>query len=203
VSVFLPRRIVAVDFETTGITTYDDPMALACVVLEDGEPTGEVFSCRIRPSSKTKISVEALEVQGLDLAGGIEGVLRRLFPDDALSQKDAMHQLGEWVKVNRLEGLPCVAHKASFDMMFYEDKLARNTSVYEGCPLGPIWICTKQMAKFVWPDAKKVSLNECLLVLGLPARENEGHDALEDATLCGRAYFAMRDLLMQKAGVSA
>jgi len=199
---YLPNRIISVDFETTGIKSYDDPIALSCVVMEDAEPTGEVYRCRIKPGKGCRISVEALQVQGLDLAQGVAETLARLFPPEALEQREVMAGIAQWVDENNLRGLPCVSHKASFDMMFYEDKLARNTTAYAGAPLGPVWICTKQLAKTLWPDAKKVSLDACLLACGLPGRTPGGHDATEDALLCGRLYFELKKQI-ESTGVKA
>lgn len=38
----LPKKVIAVDFETTGLNTmYDAPMALALAVIDEGALTGK------------------------------------------------------------------------------------------------------------------------------------------------------------------
>lgn len=201
----LPTKVIAVDFETTGLNTmYDAPMALALAVIDEGTLTGEVLNILIRVPEKSKLSVEALMVQGLDIYADpslIAKEIGRLFPAESIPQKDAMQRVAEWIDENNLRGTPCVTHRMSFDIGFYDNALARNTTVYKGSPLGPVWICTKQLANMVWPDAGRgaCSLDACAVALGIPGRAQKGHDALEDAKLCALVYDGLRQELAKVA----
>lgn len=190
-----PNRVISVDFETTGLNTmYDSPTSISCVAFEDGEPTGEVFDTFIRVPLKTKISIEALCVQGADILdpAKLAAQISKLIPPDAPDQKEAMAQLFEWVNSNGLHGLPNVSHKATFDWGFY-DQLNRNTSVYTGACLSPTWVCTKTMAQEVMRGQKgALNLATMCARYGIEGRAQEGHNAREDAVMCGRLYFAMK-----------
>lgn len=198
----LPNKILAVDFETSGlIPAYDHPLALSCVVFDNGEPTGEIFTRKIQMSDRGKISIEALSVQGANAKGMREALgeeLMRIFPDDAITAKECLVELQEWTHSNGFNTLPCVAQKASFDWGFFEEKLLINRSVHVGNVLSPIWICTKTLACHVSPDKSKKDLNSLCAYLGVPKRESEKHDSYEDAVICGRVYFALKTLLENK-----
>lgn len=189
-----PSTVISVDFETTGLNTmYDSPISLACVVLTDGEPTGEVFSTRIRVPMKTKISIEALVVQGADVCdpAQLAKKIAELMPTDAPDQKETMRQLAAWAQSNRLTTTPIVCHKATFDWGFY-DQLSRNTTAYEGTVLSPIWICTKELSRQAMAGEKgALNLASQCARYGIEGRKSSEHDALEDATLCGKLYFKL------------
>lgn len=205
----LPARVISVDFEATGLNyMFDHPMALSLAVIDQGEPTGELLTLPIRVPTKAKLSMEALDAQGLNPYDAVKGLIReirRIFPKDAYSQKDAMWMVADWVNQNGLRGTPCIAYKASFDLGFYDYTITRNTSVYEGSPLGPIWICVKQLAQSVFPDAGRgnYSLDKVAALLKVPGRDvsKNGHDAQEDALLCGRVYEALRLEVERRASV--
>lgn len=207
----LPNRILALDCETTGLNSmYDFINAISVVEMIDGELTGNVFSRKVRPSAKLKVSMEALQVQGLDLESDsfdpeqfveqLTNQLSNLFPVNSIPALQASMELQLWTTSNGLNRLPVVAHHASFDHAFYNDKL-NNTRAKAiiGNALSPIWICTKTLACHVWPDKHKKDLNACLAATGIPPRESLGHDAAEDAVKCGQLYFKLRELISKDA----
>lgn len=199
-----PNRVVAIDFETLGLNyMYDVPTSLACVVFDDGEPTGEVFQSAIRPNpAKLKLSMEALNVQGSFI--GADGKLNKtelfnaiekIFPDDADDTKNTMIRIAEWAKDVDAFNAPCVAHRASFDLGFYDQHLASFTSVYVSA-LSPVWICTKTMSRAArLKGSSKFGLQETATLLGIQFDSQQGHDALYDATLCGKVYFGLIDAM--------
>ena len=203
----LPNRILALDCETTGLNSmYDFINAISIVEMIDGELTGNVFTRKVRPSAKLKVSMEALQVQGLDVDADsfdpeefvqkLTSQLSNLFPVNSIPALQAATELQEWTTENGLNRVPVVAHHASFDHGFYNDKLNNTRAkVILGNALSPIWICTKTLACHVWPDKHKKDLNTCLVATGLPPRESQGHDAAEDAVKCGQLYFKLRTLL--------
>lgn len=208
----LPNRILALDCETTGLNSmYDFINAISIVELVDGELTGNVFTRKVRPSSKLKVSLEALQVQGLDIEADsfdpselvekLTAQLSGLFPVNAIPALQAATELQEWTTTNGLNQVPVVAHHSSFDHAFYNDKL-NNTRAKAiiGNALSPVWICTKTLACHVWPDKHKKDLNSCLVATGIPPRESQGHDAAEDAVKCGQLYFKLRELLATTKG---
>jgi len=192
--IHLPERVIAVDFETTGlVSAYDSPMGFAAVLFDGGTPTGERYTVRITPSSRTKISIEALGVQaGVNPGHALAQHVAKLFPEDAVTTQEAVKGLADWSKGVDGENLPCIAQKASFDWAFYSDSFLRCTTAYTVPPLGPVWICTKSLARLLDPKARSVSLDALAVAYGLEGRQATGHDAMEDAVLCGRVYFALR-----------
>lgn len=192
--IHLPARVIAVDFETTGlVSAYDSPMAFSAVVFEGGNPTGEALTMRILPSSRTKITIEALGVQaGISPGPALAAHVSKLFPEDAVTTQEAVRNLALWSEQVDAHITPCVAQKASFDWAFYSDSFLRCTTAYTVPPLSPLWICTKSLAKLLDPKAKSVSLDALAVAYELTGRQATGHDALEDAELCGRVYFALR-----------
>jgi DNA polymerase III epsilon subunit-like protein len=204
---FLPRRVLALDCETTGLNSmYDYINSITAVEFVDGELTGKVFSKRIKPDAKMKISVEALKVQGLELnAEDFDSVafaekvgyeIARLFPPHAIPALDAAIEFQKFTTENDLNHVPVVAHMASFDHAFYDSKLnnAKAKDLF-GHALSPVWICTKTLACHLWPDKSPKKLDVCLAAVGLPPRESEGHDSAEDAIKCGQLYFRLLEML--------
>ncbi len=194
----LPDRILALDFETSGLVpAYDHPLSLTAIVFDDGEPTGEKFTRKMTPGVKCKMSFEALEVQGGSIKDNREAMakyLERVFPDDAITAKECLVQLAEWTISNGFNTLPVVAQKAEFDWGFYTEKLCINRSVHAGNVLSPIWICTKTLACHVSPDKSGKSLDALCGFLGIPGRSTTAHDSEEDALKCGEVYFALKKL---------
>lgn len=201
-SIHLPSHILALDFETTGLSPqYDHPISIAAMEFLDGAWTGKMFYKTIRPSLKSKVSIEALAVQAgtheddAEYATKLSDMLRAIYGCDN-SPKDVMQEFTEWMFENNLTTVPVVAHNALFDMSFFAEKLECFTSVHKGNAISPIAICTKRLACHVFPKEKPRdarSLDACLLALGLDGRAEKGHNALMDAEAAGRLYFALKE----------
>lgn len=195
----LPDRVIAVDFETTGlIPAYDHPTSFSAVVFEGGEPTGEMLAMKIMPGLKAKLSLEALAVQGGDDVFNPEllsAKIAELFPSDAISARDAFLTLYEWGKTVDAVNTPVVAQKASFDWGFYDEKISNWSSVTKAAVLCPVWICTKTLARAVFPDAKSVSLAMIASAVGLEVETGRQHEATYDALLCGHVYYRLKERL--------
>ena len=195
-----PNRVIAIDMETTGlVSNYDAPTSLDAIVFEDGEPTGEAFSVKIKPHLRCKLTLEAFAVQigGEEKFSGDElgNAIARLFPDDALWPKDAMTKFGLWATEVGATNIPNVAHRADFDWSFYQEKLACYTSVYRNC-LSPFWICTKTMARMAnMKGAKTYGLKETATLCGLQFDAQALHDSKVDALICGHVYYRLKALL--------
>jgi len=198
-SISLPKKVLSVDFETTGLNVmYDAPMSMAVMVL-DGELTGEVFHASIEVPANVRVSVGALTVQGLQRHKTPEEIaaeIARLFPTGADPIELVLSNLSDWLIENKLTGSPCIAHQASFDLGFYEMAVRRCEKQKAG--LGPIWICTKSLAKLVLPGLESYSLDSCCRTLGIEGRKNVYHDSFEDAELCARVYAALRGIVYRK-----
>lgn len=194
-----PDRVIALDFETTGLVpAYDHPTSLSAIVFEAGEPTGEMLSLKIQPSVKAKISLEAVAVQGgqdVFNADLLAAKIAELFPADAISARDAFVELAKWSQEVDAKNTPVVAQKASFDWGFYDERIANWSSVTKGCVLCPMWICTKTMARLVMPDLPKVSLANIALAVGIEADPKKQHESTYDALLCGHVYYRLKALL--------
>jgi DNA polymerase III epsilon subunit-like protein len=197
----LPNRVICFDCETLGLNPFYDAMtSLTALVMEDGEPTGEVFTTPIRPPLKsTKLNLEAFQVQGQfeDEDGNLDkaalfAAIERILPDNAPSLRQVMVDLNLWAQTVGAFECPNVAHKASFDLGFYDCKLACYTSLYTQC-LSPMWICTIALARgAMLKGQKKFNLEECCKFLEVPYDPAKGHKSQYDAEMCGRVYFALK-----------
>jgi len=197
-----PMRIVAVDFETTGLVpAYDSPTSLDAVVFEDGEPTGEVFSRKLIPSLNSKFSLKSIAVQVGEDCFSVDKLaesLLKVFPPDAISARQAMIELAEWVNETGVTFTPVVAQRAYFDWGFYGQWLASNTTAYKR-GLSPVWICTKTMARLLDPKSKDMGLSALAAVYGIEMDRTAGHDSQIDALVCGKVYYRLRQDLLEKA----
>ena len=198
-----PRRIVALDLETTGlVANYDYIVQIGAAVMGQGQVVGAPFYSRVQPSlDKLKVSLGSITAMVGDLrseAGGAKcaDYVRELI--DSPPAREVAMQFAGWASDSGARDLPVVAHNASFDHAFwgqfaFQQKAAMPVSV------SPVWICTMEMAKRAWPTARKYGLDECLISAELPARP-EGHDALQDAILAGRLYSLMVERLSKPEG---
>lgn len=185
-----PKRILALDFETTGlVAAYDYIVQIGAAVME-GDAVVDVFQSRVRPNpDKFKITMAALAVQVGDLnAEGAGEKLQEWFSAtlEADEAKDVAKAFAAWIAQHNAHTLPVVAHNAAFDHAFYGQFAHQQRKVLTP-RLSPIWICTKELAQAKLPGADSYSLDACLLAMGLPSRPG-AHDALQDAILAGLLY---------------
>lgn len=191
-----PTRIIATDFETTGLVpNYDSPTSFDAWEFVDAEPTGEHLSLKIQPSLKTKLSLEAYAVQGGENCFDVQGIARtleKMFAPESVSAMEAMRQIEAWSEKVGAFQIPCVAQRASFDWGFFDEQLGRYG---QRASLSPIWICTKTMAKRAFPDMTKMSLGPIATRLEIEHDAKLQHDSTYDALLCGRVYFGLKAIL--------
>lgn len=199
----LPPRVLAIDFETSGLVArYDQVMEIGCVLMEDGQIIGEPFHSRIRLSMTQKVSLESLgkHYAALDSKEAWKEVGRALKAMyDAPEAKEVLQSFAWWVRLQNAAHTPVVAYNAAFDYGFYSEKFTCFTTIEGGCILGPVWICAMDLVKHVMPGSRRYSLDATLAALSLPPREvGVAHSALQDAILAGRVYFELRRMLEDK-----
>ncbi len=198
----LPSRILALDLETTGLSSqYDYISQIGAAVMENGECLGIPFYSEVQPNlSKFKISLEALAIQTGDIRdkkGQKEAAewFAKIF--DFPEPKQVAKDFRDWLVANDAKHLPVVAHNASFDYAFLNQFQFNNRLVFgKEQFLSPVWIDTIALAKWAIPGGDSYSLDAVLCALRLPPRPGH-HDALQDALLAGRAY----DLLCREIGL--
>lgn len=199
----LPSRIIALDLETTGFSSmYDYVTQIGAVVMENGIPTEQTFFYNVQPNlSKFKISLDALAAQVGDMndddfaqkaADWLKGL------KDRPSAKETAAALSEWCSAVGAGGLPVVAHSAAFDLGFIQQW---SFSYRSGLPswLSPVWIDTKEMAARVIGPKGNYGLDAVCARFDMPKRAG-GHNALQDAILCGQVYARLREELLKGAG---
>lgn len=165
---------------------------------QNGLLVHSVFSRSILPARGTSVSLEALQVQGLEWWH-----LENTTYEERIGEGEALVQLGEWLSHHEAQGLPIFAHSADFDRGFLSTAIARSALKHDF--LGELsgrnarWNCTRYLAETLvtfgrmplpqggtLPGGKPVepgvSLDALCLHLGLPLRVG-AHEALEDAQL--------------------
>lgn len=183
-------KVLSIDVETSGlIPAYDFITQIGAVVMEDGEVVSEPFYTHVQPDwDKFKISVRAAEVQ----IGGLEGFMDWI---EKLKQAPPMLEVAksfsDWAKVVDAKSMPNIAYKADFDWPFIENKIFSYKSVFKTPALSPMWICVLNMARTHFggslPDNR---LDTVIAAFGLDTQRS-GHDALQDAILCGKVFHAL------------
>lgn len=195
-----PRRILALDLETTGLSSqYDYITQVAAAVMEGGECVCVPFYSQVQPNlAKFKISLEALAVQTGDIREK-EGqkAASKWFAQifDYPEPKQVSKDLKDWLEAHDAKHLPVVAHNAAFDHAFlnqfqFNNRLAFGKEQF----LSPTWIDTIALAKWAMPGGDSYFLDSLLCALKLPPRPSF-HDALQDAILAGRAYHLLCEAL--------
>jgi DNA polymerase III epsilon subunit-like protein len=189
-----PTRYVAIDLETSGLnSTYDQILQVAVVPMESGQIIGDPYYTRVLPGSKFRISREALETQVGETDGDALKAWWEKLHSDGLESRAAMQGLIDWARDGEYRDLPVVAHNASFDWGFFSQWVfIWRVMCGHRSPLGPAWLCTKEIAQGHehFKGAKSFSLDLVSQALGLPLRP-KGHDALQDAILAGQVYHAL------------
>lgn len=189
-----PKRILALDFETTGLSSmYDYITEVGAAVMDDGEIV-DCFTARIQPGEKFKLDSGAIAIQAGDLKTpeGREKVgqwLGRLF--EAPVSREVAVTFVEWLKRHEAHKLPIVAHNAPFDTGFLNQWIFQQRAVFGKEPqFSPVSICTMALAKLAYPGGGSYNLDAVAALAGLPPR-NPVHAAASDAVMAGKAYFAL------------
>lgn len=184
------NRIVALDFETGGVTPGESAHVSLGVALMEGPEVLDSREWIFAPAKdwkgndRRKYELRAMEVNGI--------AWRQILAGTPLEQVHA--ELSTWVKAEDLARLPVIAYNASFDLAMYSDMLFlassynRQTQTLDRVkpPLVGPWHCSMMLAQhhFRCPDYK---LDTVAAKLGL-ARTGAKHGALEDAILAGKIF---------------
>jgi DNA polymerase III epsilon subunit-like protein len=196
-----PNKIVAIDFETGGLSPQYDPiLQVGAVVMDREGPVGDPFYTPVKPNmEKLKISLGALSVQVGDMttSAGVSAFgdwLQGLHA--APSSQEVANQLVEWARKVGARNIPNVAQNAAFDYGFFSSWQFQQKSAFSRGSLCPVWIDTIEMARQLYPGGppQGYGLDALCLLLDLPKREG-AHNALQDAILCGQVYFKLKERL--------
>jgi len=205
-----PNRIIAIDFETTSHNpVYDYIVEIGAALIHDGV-TVDTFQRHIQPNpQKFKINSEALTVQ----IGEIVDDAGDVMPDaaeriaqwftnklSAPTSRVVAEDFVKWCQSIGASSIPVVAHNAGFDHGFYHNWRFQQQARFKDGALSPVWIDTQEMARIIAPGGPQLGygLDALCVMLGIEKRTG-GHDALQDAILCGQVYFKLRDLLEVQA----
>lgn len=187
-----PRRIVALDIETTGLSSqYDKMRQIAAAVMEDGEVVGDPFYTYVGcDPRKMSLKLEALEVTCGDVTTEDGAAKLRAWIMQGLEAPqppEVATQFAAWSDMTEAWKHPVVAHNAHFDHGFIGQWCFNNRARFRVPPLSPVWICTLTLSQWLHKDAKGHGLDDVCARLGL-AQRPQAHDALQDAVLAGAAY---------------
>jgi DNA polymerase III epsilon subunit-like protein len=176
-------KYIAADFETGGLyPRYHAPVSLAVVLMENGEQIGEPFYEKFPLMTELAYTPRALEVNG-ESYQSISGRTK--------SELAIMQELEIWALKHEASFLQIVAHNSEFDQGFYQSCVGRTKQD----PLQGGWCCSMRLARR-YPKISggvtqtKFTLDATCNRFGM-ARSLQAHDALEDAVLAGKAYWAL------------
>lgn len=199
----LPKRVLGFDLETGGDNPkYDGVRQIGAVVMEGDSILSAPFCTKVRPKNPNthKISRGALEAQCGDLETP-EGQSKAAEYFATMMTwplaSDATNAFMDWAEAEGATLLPIVAHVAAFDIGFWAQHTFEQKGRLQRAGMGVISICTMQLMRVLAPGGKSYSLDNCLLLAGLPARPSD-HNALQDAILAGRLYHFARTELIKR-----
>lgn len=162
-------REICLDTETTGLSSDDRIIEIACVEVEDYMPTGREFHVYVNP--QRKVSKEAEAVHGLS----------NEFLNDKPLFKDIV---GDFLAF--IGDQPLVIHNASFDMRMLNAEM-RRLRMKE---LPNEYIDTVALAKKQFGNAK-VNLDALCTRFGIDNSARDKHGALIDTRLLARVYLEL------------
>lgn len=190
-------RILALDFETSGTDPRRHaPIQLGLAVMEGGEVI-ESRQWLVKPITNKAGKI----VREYDLvAMSISGITFEQLMAEGMNELEIWNQATHFCRKMGASAAHLVSHNAAFDAAFLSDMQYRQGSwkygTFEQAPVlnwGPWW-CTSRMAQEHLSVAN-YKLDTCAAHFGL-ARSSDKHDAEEDAILCGRLFYAIRNLKM-------
>lgn len=185
-------KYIALDFETGGLDPKRHGVcSLGVAIFEDGNPVDQCEWTVAPPKNRSgRLSLEydagAFAINGYTLDKLNEGK----------PEIDVMHELSHFVMEHRAKTAMIVSHNTAFDAAFLSEMVFRCGTFangrFEAYPeplLGP-WACTRRMMQILGlPNSR---LDTLIGHFGL-YRTSEFHGALEDAILCGQAYWLLRE----------
>lgn len=188
-------KIVAVDFETSGLdVNRNAPVSIGMAIMDGDEVLAE-FESLFGRMTKKAYEIEAMEIHGISWKQIKEG------PE----VNQVFIEVQKWIKDNDAEYIPVVSHNAKFDCQFW-DHLAMMCGSFQGkYPNGRFvrerenlkgpWYCTMRMCDRLRFDESVIidsKLDTVAAHFGL-SRVSDKHGALEDAILCGRIFHRLME----------
>lgn len=154
-------RVCVIDFETTGLSPAmgDRATEVAIVVLEDGQVVDR-FQSLMNAGVRIPPFIEQYT--------GISNDMIRTAPPAA----EVMAQAARYV-----DGVPLVAHNASFDQRFWAAELGR---LEQDTPKVDTFACTMLLSRRLYPQAGSYRLQSLASFHALPPA-GRAHRALADA----------------------
>jgi DNA polymerase-3 subunit epsilon len=172
--------VIVLDFETSGLSPcYGDRAIEIGAVLLENSIIVDRFQSLMNPGFRISSFIESYT--------GITNDMVAAAPPCA----EVMEQFAEFIN-----GLPLVAHNASFDRRFLDAELelinrSRNSAM----------ACSMLAARRVYPDAPNHKLGTLVRYCGI---YNDGtfHRALADAEMTGRLWIAMLAAIKDTFGIN-
>lgn len=195
-------RIVALDFETSGLDPKTHaPVTLGVAVMDGDDVAASQEWLFAPPTDKNgkitrEYSIAAMEINGIPWPK-----VKR----EGLPISKVMYELREFAALHAVSGATVVAFNAPFDLAWYSECLfmggswnqaLRRFETFSPPLVGP-WQCARLMAcSQIELDAYNLDAVAGYFKL---ARESEKHGALEDAILAGQVFNRLRQDAKQEA----
>lgn len=168
--------VAVIDFETTGMSPHGGARVteVGVAVVADGE---------IVDTFQSLMNAGAWIPPFIERYTGISNAMIRAAPPVA----EVMTALAEFI-----DGIPLLAHNASFDRRFLDAELAR-----VGRQRRQDMACSVLLARRVFPYAPSYRLAALVDYIGLPS-DGVFHRALADATMTAHLWLAMQAALRDR-----
>ncbi|MEG2999144.1 MAG: 3'-5' exonuclease [Comamonas sp.] len=172
----MSQRIAIIDFETTGMSPAHGARAAEVgIVLIEGGRIVDRYQSLMNAGQRMPWNITQLT--------GITSAMLETAPSAATVMREA----AEFV-----DGVPMVAHNASFDSKFWADELQR----LDIAPQHP-FACTVLLSRRLYPEAPSHSLGRIVRHLQLPPAD-KAHRALADAEMTAHLLLRMQADLQQR-----
>ncbi len=182
------NKFLALDFETGGLNPiYDGILQVGAAVMDETGMVHDQFTCRITPSAKLYMKLEAIEAQSGEITPASIAKGYKTITTNTLSSIEAFIAFRDWVNAGEYGKLPVVAWNASFDHGFWGNWIKQNNFRANGSVLSPTWICAMMEARNHPLGLRNYGLDIVAACVGAGERP-KAHDALVDAVLAGTVY---------------
>lgn len=194
-------RILALDFETGGLTPGVDGLLQIGAALMEGGTVLDTFESLIAPPThyKTGRVARNYNVVALEITGIKWSAIKAAPNAVAVCEK-----LAEWTRGHDAEYMPVVAFNSPFDHAWYSDLLwlasgwhptiKGERQAFPPMLKGP-WYDTRVLA---WGLCEKYDLDTVSSHFGL-SRDSSRHGALKDAILAGKVFHALAEYELKEA----
>jgi DNA polymerase-3 subunit epsilon len=172
--------VIVLDFETSGLSPHygDRAIEIGAVRIE-GSMVTERFQSLMNPGFRISSFIESFTGISNDMVAA------------APPCEEVMEQFAEFI-----DGLPLVAHNASFDRRFLDAELG-----FIGKSRNNRMACSMLAARRVYPHAPNHQLRTLVRYCGIHTN-GTFHRALADAEMTGHLWIAMIDAVKDTFGVS-